>query len=143
MFAQSTQAEHEVQRFGEGVVIPIPPRSRVVAGLHLLNTTPKDLDAELALGLHDVPEDAVHTRLSGLSLQYKALEIPPMSQSAFSGSCAVGDKHDEALGRLLEVMREGLYGHSHSKIDEHGPGIPQGRHLCLLAYADLSCPLAR
>ena len=113
LFAQSTQAEHEVQRFGEGVVIPIPPRSRVVAGLHLLNTTPKDLDAELALELHDVPEDAVHTRLSGLSLQYKALEIPPMSQSAFSGSCAVGDKHDEALGRPLDLSLYYVLPHYH------------------------------
>jgi hypothetical protein len=49
----------------------------------------------------------------------------------------LGLKHDDALGRLLEVMRERLYGHSHSKIDEHSPGIPQGRHLSLLAYADI------
>ena len=38
LFAQSTQATHEVQQFPPGVAIVIPAHSRIVAGTHLLNT---------------------------------------------------------------------------------------------------------
>lgn len=39
LYAQSTQATHEVQAFGPGTAIRIPPRSRILSSIHILNTT--------------------------------------------------------------------------------------------------------
>ena len=37
LIAQSTQSRYETQELPEGVVIKVPPRHKVVAGVHLLN----------------------------------------------------------------------------------------------------------
>ena len=37
LFAQSTQAQHDVQKFPAGAVIQIPAHSKIVATIHLLN----------------------------------------------------------------------------------------------------------
>jgi hypothetical protein len=49
LFAQSTQAQHEVQAFPTGAAIVIPPHARIVAGTHLLNTGDEDLSVPLTL----------------------------------------------------------------------------------------------
>src|SRR5258708_395854 len=35
LFAQSTQSPHEIQKFADGVVIQIPPHSKIVSQIHL------------------------------------------------------------------------------------------------------------
>lgn len=40
LFAQSTQAQQESLAFSEGIVMKIPRRSKLVAGVHLLNSAP-------------------------------------------------------------------------------------------------------
>lgn len=39
LYAQSTQATHEVQRFPNGAAVRVPPYSRIIGDVHLLNTT--------------------------------------------------------------------------------------------------------
>ena len=45
LYAQSTQATREVQKFPDGVVVRIPPRSRIISDVHVLNTTRRWLRA--------------------------------------------------------------------------------------------------
>ena len=39
LYAQSTQASHEVQAFAEGAAIRLPPHVRIISDIHILNTT--------------------------------------------------------------------------------------------------------
>src|SRR5262249_26720944 len=48
VFAQSTQATHEVQHFPSGAALVIPPRSRIVGNVHALNLTSGSLGVRFA-----------------------------------------------------------------------------------------------
>lgn len=89
LFAQSTQATSEVQQFVPGAAIVVPPHSKVVGGLHLLNATGNEIDASISLNLHTIPEDQVEARLAPLALTYNTLDIPPLAKSRFTGTCDV------------------------------------------------------
>lgn len=85
LFAQSTQATREVQKFPEGVGINVPPRVRIVGATHLLNTRPEPVATRLELRLYGVT--SVDVALSPFRLNYSDLKLPPLSDSAFSGDC--------------------------------------------------------
>ncbi len=99
IFAQSTQATHEVQAFPPGAAIIVPPHAKIVGGTHLLNATEGALDVPLALTIHTIPERAVTTRLAGMSFENEALAIPPHAKSRFTAECDLGPKHRELFGR--------------------------------------------
>jgi hypothetical protein len=106
LFARSTQARGEIQQFQEGVVVPIPPGSRIVGGIHLLNASTEPLETNLDITLHPIAERDVTVKLSGLSIQYMALELPPRSSSVFTVECDVRDEHERQLARPVDF---GLY----------------------------------
>jgi hypothetical protein len=114
LFAQSTQAQTEIQRFADGVVIPVSARARVVADLHLLNTSGASLDADLSIGLHTVDPSEADTRLSGLMMQYEQLALPPMSRSLFRSSCAIDEEHLEQLDRPVDFSIYYVLPHYHA-----------------------------
>ena len=114
LYAQSTQVTAETQEFGEGVVIPIAPRSRIVANVHLLNTSGDDLDAQIHLGLNAIDDAQVVTKLSGLMLQNETLAIPPMSRSAFRSACEMNDKHIDAIGSEIDFNIYYVLPHYHT-----------------------------
>lgn len=99
LFAQSTQATHEVQAFPAGAAIPIPPYSKIVAGLHLLNGSDTTLDVPLSLTVTPIPREAVTVQLRPLGLENKALALPPHRRSAFAMTCDLAPKHNMQLGR--------------------------------------------
>jgi hypothetical protein len=89
-FAQSTQAEDETQQFPPGAAFVIPPHSRIVGGVHLINfdTVPVTTDAGFDLTLLD--ESAVTTRLQPLSLNYQeGFLVPAASTASLSMDCDV------------------------------------------------------
>lgn len=88
LFAQSTQARTEQQRFAEGAVVKIPPRSKIVADVHLLNASPRPLSARLWLTLELVHPSLVETVLSPVLLSYLDLQIPGDASSRHTGHCA-------------------------------------------------------
>jgi hypothetical protein len=87
LFAQSTQAPHEIQSFPAGVAIKIPPHSKLVAQLHLLNPTDNVLMLSPTIALTPIPAATVMTVLAGVSFEDHALGLPPMRQSRFTVDC--------------------------------------------------------
>jgi len=87
LFAQSTQATQEEQAFPPGAAIKIPPHSRIVANLHLLNSSDGDLAVPISLTLHPITEADATTVLAGFALENESIALPPQAASSFSVDC--------------------------------------------------------
>ena len=87
LFAQSTQSWVETQRTAPGAVIKIPPHSRIVGTVHLLNLAPRDVETNLWLSLDLIHPRDVEVVVTPMRLSYLDLEIPAMSRSRHSSSC--------------------------------------------------------
>lgn len=119
LFAQSTQSAAETQAFPPGVAIPIPPRSKIVAGVHLLNASDAPIETTLDLGVRTIPQRELTTQLAGLSFTYQALEIPPGRTSTFTVDCDVDTLHRRILDRATDFNLYWVLPHYH----EYGRGI--------------------
>lgn len=87
LFAQSTQSYTEEQVLSPGAVVKIPANYRVIATLHTLNASPEVTDTNLWLTLYPIhPEDVVGV-VTGLSIQYKDLEIPALTEAHYTADC--------------------------------------------------------
>jgi hypothetical protein len=87
-FAQSTQAEEETQRFPPGAAYVIPPRSKIVGGIHLINFSgaPVSTDVTFELGL--IPEAEVTTILEPISLNLQeGFRVPASSTAVLTMDC--------------------------------------------------------
>jgi hypothetical protein len=111
LFAQSTQAQHEVQAFAEGVAIVIPPRSRILAGTHLLNSGDEAVNLSLALKITPIAEPT--TKLAAMSLTNESIAIPPMRSSRFTIACDVDTPHQQVLGRPMDFSIYYALAHYH------------------------------
>ena len=100
VFAQSTQATHEVQQFPTGVGVVIPARSRIVAGTHLLNASDESLSVGVALKITPIAKPT--TILSGLAFTNTAFSIPPKRVSRMTQECDVGTPHQNVLSRPMD-----------------------------------------
>jgi hypothetical protein len=69
------------------VVVKIPPRHKVIAGVHLLNLGSTDLDSELRMALEIVHPRTVEVVVAPFRLTYRDLHIPAGKRSRFSGTC--------------------------------------------------------
>lgn len=87
LYAQSTQAAHEVQRFGEGAAIRIPPHARIIGDVHILNNTEATVTGNVELTIYTVPRSQVQHALTPFHIDYVALDIPPRTTSRFVTEC--------------------------------------------------------
>ncbi len=87
LFAQSTQSAHDLQQFPPGHALKIPPNSKLVTTIHLLNTSDQVLTLTPKIALTEIPEKTVTTLMAGMSFEDQALGLPPMKQSRFSVDC--------------------------------------------------------
>ena len=99
LFAQSTQAPHELQQFPAGVVIKIPPHSKIVSQIHLLNPSEAPLHITPTIVLTPIAEADVTTPLAGISFQDQALALPANLGSKFTVECDLTERHRALLGR--------------------------------------------
>lgn len=113
LFAQSTQAQSETQQFQEGAVIKIPANHKIVANVHMLNTTTRELDtfSRMTLGLTH-PRN-VDTVLTPFRLTYRDLEIPPKSESRFTGECNMAEPHRSKTGSEFDIDLHYVLPHYH------------------------------
>ncbi len=118
-FAQSTQSEHEVQKFPDGVALVLPPRSRLIAQLHLLNNNDEDLTLSPTIGYRAIDESDVATRLQSVSFEYHPLGLPPRKQSRFRVECDLAPRHQDLLGRAPDFNIYYALAHYH----EHATGL--------------------
>jgi hypothetical protein len=121
IFAQSTQAPHEIQQFPEGHVVRVPPRHKLVAQIHLLNPSDTPLVLKPNIKLTKISDDDVTVRLAGISFQNKALALPANMSSKFSVTCDVDQSHRMAplLQRPVDFKIHYALAHYH----ELGTGL--------------------
>lgn len=98
-FAQSTQTMSELQAFQQGAVLEIPPRHKIVGGVHLVNIAASPLDTAIHFDIETVPEDQVEVRLRPISFTNTALDIEPQAESRFRMTCNLGEQFENVLGR--------------------------------------------
>ncbi len=106
VFAQSTQAYVEDQRFPEGVAIKIPPRSKIIGGVHLLNVGSAPLDTGVRMGLELVHPRDVKVVATPWRMDNSSLAIPGEKHSRWSSSCTklkvqYEIKNDESFAPLI------------------------------------------
>lgn len=89
LFAQSTQATHEVQRFPNNAATRVPPYSRIISDVHLLNTGDKDVTGNATLTIYSLPKEEVNVKLAPFHMDYSGLAIPPYATSRFTGECDI------------------------------------------------------
>lgn len=117
LFAQSTQAEHEIQRFPPGVALEIPPRSRIVAGTHLLNSGDETFSVPLSLGITPIAEPT--QILSAFALTNESIRLPQQRNSRFTMECDFESTYRNLTGKSLDFSF--FYGLAH--YHELGTGI--------------------
>jgi hypothetical protein len=88
LYAQSTQAEREVQKFTDGAVVRIPPRARIIGDVHLLNVGSEPITGHVELSLYALRPEDVRVQLAPFHMTYDGLDIPPRSRSRFEGTCS-------------------------------------------------------
>ena len=94
LFAQSTQAYVETQRLPEGVVIKIPPRSKIMAGAHLINASTSPLETGVRMGLELVHPRDVETIAMPWRLDNSSLEIPAGAEVRFETACTLDAQYE-------------------------------------------------
>jgi hypothetical protein len=90
LYAQSTQALFEEQGLGEGIVVKIPPRQKLIAGGHMLNLSSRDLTTSMRMGLEVIHPRLVQDVVVPFRFSYDALRIHPNSETRLTGECEVG-----------------------------------------------------
>jgi len=99
LFAQSTQLPHEIQAFAPGTAVRLPPRTKLVTQLHLLNASEVALTAHPNIKITSIPEAHVEIPLTAMSFQNQALALPVGRQSRFAVECDIAERHRKELGR--------------------------------------------
>ncbi|MGB8332454.1 MAG: hypothetical protein WCE62_20185 [Polyangiales bacterium] len=97
-FAQSTQTFEEVQAFQEGAVLEIPPRYRIVGGVHLINASAAPLNTALTFDIETIPEEEVQVRLRPIAFTNTTLDIEPQAESRFGMTCNLQTEFETKLG---------------------------------------------
>jgi hypothetical protein len=114
LFAQSTQSVTERMAFPEGVVIPIPPRAKIVAGIHLLNASDSPLATSLDVTITPVAREDVTVKLAALAYQYRPLALPPRRKAEVSVECDMAEVHERVIGTPLDFNLFYALPHYHS-----------------------------
>jgi hypothetical protein len=114
LYAQSTQATHEIQRFPNGAAVRIPPYSRIIGDVHLLNTSTQPITGRAKLNLYDLPKSEVKVKLVPFHLTYEGLDIPPQSESRFYGECALEQTFQDAAKSPFDMVVYYALPHTHA-----------------------------
>lgn len=86
-FAQSTQTDHEEQRFPRGAVYRIPARSRVIGSIHVLNFSGEPLSTDLTFTIESIPLADVTVELDPLAIDNRVIDIPARGTATSTTSC--------------------------------------------------------
>lgn len=97
LFAQSTRAVAEVQAFQPGAAVVIPPHSRILGEIHLLNPSDSAYSTGIELELDPIPAGDVTTELLPATLVYFDLDMPAHQRSRFSGTCDFAEHYGGPL----------------------------------------------
>ncbi|NUP09068.1 MAG: hypothetical protein HOW73_23705 [Polyangiaceae bacterium] len=101
LYAQSTQALREVQKFPDGAAVRIPPRSRIIGDVHLLNVGSEPVTGNVKMTIFTIPTDDVKVKLAPFHMTYDGLAIPPLATSRFEGTCELATKFEQSAGEPI------------------------------------------
>jgi hypothetical protein len=113
LFAQSTQSRQEVMQLPAGAVIKIPPRHKVIAGVHLLNLGSTDLESELRMALDIIHPRDIGAVLAAMHLDYRDLAIPANKHSRFTGNCSFKSTFEKSTGHPFDMKLYYVLPHYH------------------------------
>jgi hypothetical protein len=114
LYAQSTQAAKEVQKFPDGAVVRIPPRARIIGDVHILNPTDFPISGRAEMTIYALDAADVRVKLAPFHMTYDGLDIPPLSTSRFTGECALSEDFQNTLGTPLEMTLYYALPHTHA-----------------------------
>jgi hypothetical protein len=112
IYAQSTQASREVQKFPDGAAVRIPARSRIIGDVHLLNVGQEPVTGSAKMTLYAIDEEAAKVKLAPFHLTYDGLDIPPLATSRFHGECELAEGFQSVTGNPLSMTL--FYGLPHT-----------------------------
>ncbi len=140
LFAQSTQSRSEVQQLPPGVVVKLPPRHKIIAGVHLLNLGSTDLDSELRMAIDLVHPRTVEVVVAPFRFSYFDLHLPANTRTRHGSTCTFDADYYDAVGSPLDIKLYWVQPHFHYLGDAFGVdvvgGPEDGRNLYTLAGFD-------
>jgi hypothetical protein len=114
LYSQSTQAAHEVQKFPDHTAIRIPPHSRIISDIHILNTSAEAVAGHASLTLFQLAPEEVKVKLTSFHVEYDALDIAPHAVSRFTGDCSVAADVAKVTGAPFAPKVHYLLPHTHT-----------------------------
>lgn len=114
LYAQSTQAAKEVQRFPNGAAVRIPPYSKIIGDVHLLNTTQEEVKGHARLTLYTLAAEAVTIKLAPFHVTYEELDIPAHATSRFYGECELDTKFQGVAKTPFDMKIYYVLPHTHA-----------------------------
>jgi hypothetical protein len=114
LYAQSTQATHEVQKFPNGAAVRIPPYSRIISDVHILNATNQAITGHARLSLYPLPLAEVKHKLAPFHLTFNTLDIPPNATSRTRGECELDSQFQAAFNHPLDAKIYFILPHYHA-----------------------------
>jgi hypothetical protein len=114
LYAQSTQATHEVQKFVNGAAVRIPPWSRIISDVHILNAAPTPVTGHARLSLYPLPLAQVKIKLVPFHLVFSKLDIPPTATSRSQAKCDVDSSFQSAVNHALDAKVYYILPHFHA-----------------------------
>lgn len=114
LYAQSTQATHEVQKFPDGAAVRIPPYARIISDVHILNASSQPVTGRASLVLYTLDKADVKTKLAPFHLTFETLDIPPHAQSRFTAECELDSSFQAAFNHPLDLKLYYSLPHTHA-----------------------------
>ena len=114
LVAQSTQSREEVQDLPDGFAIKIPPYHKIIAGVHLLNLSPRPIDTGMRMRLDLVHPKDVEIVATPFRLSYYDLHITPEGQSRFTGTCDLATPYEAFNEVPLDMKLYWVLPHYHA-----------------------------
>jgi len=114
LYAQSTQATHEVQKFPNAAAVRIPPYSRIISDIHILNATQATVTGHARLSLYALALADVKIKLSPFHLTFSKLEIPAQATSRSQAKCEIDSSFESIANHALNAKVYYILPHFHA-----------------------------
>lgn len=128
LFAQSTQAPHEIEHFPSGAGVRLPPHVRIISDIHLLNASTKPVTGHARLILYTHPAAEITTQLHVSHLEYDAIHIEPHTRARVTSNCSVAKQASDATGAPFGGKIYYALPHTHTLATSYKLGLLGGPH---------------
>lgn len=114
LYAQSTQATHEVQKFPNQAAVRIAPWSRIISDVHILNASTQPVTGHARLSIYVLPVEQVKVKLTPFHLVFDTLDIPALTSSRSHASCDLDGSFQSTLNHGLDAKVYYILPHFHA-----------------------------